>query len=550
MTPASQPDAIADTRDLDRRWSRAETLYLILLVAAGFLLRVWGLSKMHFWDENVYLQDAEVICCGKTNYSELDSRPPLLSLIFAGCFLLWNSTYAALTVTALLNAAGAAWTYLSGRMIAGRVPAVIASLLFAFAPFFVGVFPAGPSSFVINQGGHSLLADAPALSLIALSFWLLLRALQKQTFLRFAAAGLALALCVLMRFGSLSSVAVLSLLTLCADRRARAVLATATGFALGMGPYLCWSRLRYGGFLTTLRNGWNGFQGPAESPLFYIKLYGDIFTWISLAGLVLWIGRSTWRVFAQRDADFTLRGPLSRVRGARWLEGFLWLWGAVVLVFFSALRHSEPRYIMPLAAPLFLLAGIGLSVLLKGRRRGARIAGAAVLGCALLYTFLPLRHRFDSGFIDRTASEEMEVSDYLNRNVPPGTVLYANSNYPDFAYYTNLPIDVLDEGGPELYRDLNTLDADGVLVAYKQGDDGSAVEPRLDWVDANPRFRRLREFPSLVLYRYCAPVSLPVSPNHPLLRSPCTAASLPDRTPLPASPQSHGTSPAAKSGAP
>jgi hypothetical protein len=27
-------------------------------------------------------------------------------------------------------------------------------------------------------------------------------------------------------------------------------------------------------------------------------------------------------------------------------------------------------------------------------------------------------------------------------------------------------------------------------------------DPRLNWLDSNPHFRRLREFPSLVLYHY------------------------------------------------
>src|ERR1019366_8787234 len=63
-----------------------EFFLLFLLVAAAFLVRIWGISKTHFWDEMVYLQNAQVICCGKINYSELDYRPPLLSLISAGCF--------------------------------------------------------------------------------------------------------------------------------------------------------------------------------------------------------------------------------------------------------------------------------------------------------------------------------------------------------------------------------------------------------------------------------------------------------------------------------
>jgi 4-amino-4-deoxy-L-arabinose transferase-like glycosyltransferase len=511
MSAMEEIEAVGDERvrggAVGARWVRAESVYVVALVAAGFALRVWGISKMHFWDENVYLQNAETICCGKTNYSELDSRPPLLSLIFAGVFLVWNSTYAAAIVTALLNAAGAAWIYLSGRMIAGRAAGVMASLLFGFAPFFVGVLREGPG-YVVNQGGHSLLADAPALSLIALAFWLLLRALERQTDARLWAAGFALAMCVLMRFGSLSSVGVLGLLTLAAGQRVRAVVACGLGFVAGMGPYLVWSRVRYGGFFTTMRNGWNNFGGAAESPLFYMRMYGDIFTWLSLAGLGIWVGWWVLRCASGAREKEVL--PLHCVQGqddnlfgsGGWMQGFLWVWGAVVLVFFSVLPHAEPRYIMPLAAPLFLLAGTGLSVVVTGLRGGARVAGMVALGCALAWTLLPLRHRFDTGFVDREESEEMQVSEFLNGSVPPGTVLYANTSYPDYAYYTDLPIETLAESGPELYRELSGLKQDGVLIAYKPGEDGWSPEPRLEWVDADPHFMRMREFPSLVVYRY------------------------------------------------
>ena len=94
----------------------AEFAFLVLLVAAAFLLRLWPISRGHFWDEAVYLQDAEVICCGKINYSELDSRPPLLSLLFDAMFLVWHSAFAANVATALLNALGPAFLYLGGRI--------------------------------------------------------------------------------------------------------------------------------------------------------------------------------------------------------------------------------------------------------------------------------------------------------------------------------------------------------------------------------------------------------------------------------------------------
>ena len=193
-----------------------EFFLLLLLVAAAFLVRIWGISKTHFWDEMVYLQNAQVICCGKINYSELDYRPPLLSLIYAGVFLFWHSIYAACIVTAFLNALGPVFLYLAGRLLVGRLPAAIAALLLAFSPFFVGIFPYG---FASDDTGNSLLTDSPALTLVLLAFWLLLRALDRQSIPRFAWAGLALALSILMRFGSLPSVGMLFLLSLAAKRR-------------------------------------------------------------------------------------------------------------------------------------------------------------------------------------------------------------------------------------------------------------------------------------------------------------------------------------------
>jgi 4-amino-4-deoxy-L-arabinose transferase-like glycosyltransferase len=509
ITSTPQLDPGSHNRGSHRRQVILESTFLVLLIAAGFVLRVWPLSKVRFWDETVYLQNAEVICCGKANYSELDSRPPLLSLIFAAVFLLWHHVYAASMATALLNALGPALLYVSGRMIAGRIPAAIAALLLAFSPFFVGVFPTG---FVSDDTGNSLLSDSPALTLILLSFWLLLRAIRKQTHLRFACVGFVLALTVLMRFASLSSVGVLSLLVFAADRYWRAALACAAGFAVGIGPYLFWSRLRYGGFFGTFRKGWEYLQGPGESPLFYLKNFGNIVSWITVAGLALWIGQWAWENWKQKSGDDRERVVERSVeRRSRGLEAFLWVWAAALLFFFSALRHKEPRYVMPVAPPLFLLAGSGLGVLLRGRHK---VAGTLLLVGVLAYTFLPVRQRFESPFIDDEVSEDMQVSDFLNHSVPPNTVLYSNFNYPVFAYYTNLPVHRLPESGPRLYEALNRLPSEGILIAYKPDD--VIADPRLEWLDSNPHFRRFREFPSLVLYEYRPPPKLaPIAPGAP-----------------------------------
>jgi 4-amino-4-deoxy-L-arabinose transferase-like glycosyltransferase len=487
-----------------RRREIAERAFPVLLFAGAFMVRVWGLSRMHSWDENVYLQNALLICCGKNNYNEIDSRPPLLSLLFAGALRLWHSDYAASILTAALNALGPVLLYLGGRRFVGKVAAAIGALLLAFTPFFVSVFPRHANGFVSDPTGHSLYSDCPALTLILLAFWLLLRAMERETALRFALAGLALALAVLMRFPSLASVGVLSLLLLWARKPLRAIAACTVGFLVGIAPYLCWSRIRYGGFLATFFSGWLNFDGEPESFLYYMKWSVVIFSWIALAGLLLWAARRAWEMLRRSEDSEEVRRKVSLQQILRSREGFLCLWALLLLLVFSSLSHKEPRYVMPVAPPLFLLAGAGLSVLLAGRSKATRTTGIVVLAVLLCSSFWPDHQRFSGGFIDHSVSPEMRVADYLNKNLPPATILYSNLEYPTFAYYTNFKVQDLPEGGSDLDWSLNHLPADGVLIAYTQYPGYHPPLPTPAWLDANPHFRRLQEFPTLVLYQYRA----------------------------------------------
>src|SRR4029077_8309727 len=138
----------------------------------------------------------------------------------------------------------------------------------------------------------------------------------------------------------------------------------------------------------TLHNGWEKFTGPGESPFYYLRNFGVIFSWITAAGLSLWVAQ--WflrkRRQAARAADHSTN-PVEHLKQnrLRGFDAFLWGWAAVLLLFFSALHHKEARYVMLLAPPLFLLAGMGLSVLLRGRQNLTRIGGPVVLAGALVY---------------------------------------------------------------------------------------------------------------------------------------------------------------------
>ncbi len=467
-----------------------EYVVVFLIFAGTFVFRVWPISKVHFWDEAVYLQNAEVICCHKTNYSELDSRPPLLSLMFAALFLVWHHVYAADIATALINTLGPVFLYFGGRYLVGRLGAGIAALLLGFGPFFVGVFPPW---FESDNTGNSLLSDTPALTILTFSFWLLLLALRRQRVGRFVVIGFVFAMACLMRFACLSNVAALGLLILATERWWKNVLACAAGFVIGFGPYLLWSRIAYGGFFETMHRGWLYYQGDRQGPVYYAQSFGAMFGWITLAGLVLWIVR--WMRERKTTDHIDIGLP-------PWLPYYLWIWLLLGIVTFFALRHQEPRYAMPWAPPLFLLAGSGLAWVTTSKYRAARIVGTVTVAAALLLTFLPDRERFESPFIDHSASEEMEVAEYLDENLPHDTVVYSNFNYPVFGYYSHLKVRELPEQGPKLYNALATLPKDGVLVAYT--DPEIHGDPKPEWLAANPQFVRFKEFTTITLYWYRA----------------------------------------------
>jgi 4-amino-4-deoxy-L-arabinose transferase-like glycosyltransferase len=475
---------------------RLEILLLFLLAAAAFLVRIWGISKLHFWDEMVYLQNAQVICCGKTNYSELDFRPPLISLIFAGVFQLWHHIYAACIATAILNALGPVFLYLAGRLSVGRLPAAIAALLLAFSPFFVGIFPEG---FLSDDTGNSLLTDSPALTLLLLAFWLLLRALDRQSARRFAWAGFVLALAILMRFGSLPSVGMLLLLPVAAKQRWKALMACGGGLLAGLGPYLLWSRVHFGEFFFTLQNGWRNVEGPDESFFFYLRNFPAIFTPVAVFGVVLAASFLLLRLFGRFGSRPRLSSTLPSNFSTPDLQTFLWLWLLTDFVFFSTMPHKEPRYILPLAPPFLLLAGSGLALFCASRRGHIRLAGTLLVAALLMAAFLPIRERFRHPFIDPGVPEEMLASQFLQSALKPETILYMNFNYPAFAFYTSYRIHELPAVGPPLYNAIEQIPPGEILIVYRKTDE--VWEPDMDWVNANKRFRPLRDYPSFVIFR-------------------------------------------------
>ena len=131
-----------------------------------------------------------------------------------------------------------------------------------------------------------------------------------------------------------------------------------------------------------------------------------------------------------------------------------------------------------------------------------RVGAGGLLAAAMIVACWPTLHRLRSSFVDSSVSDEMLIARSMRETLPPDTVLHANANYPDFAYYSGMTVNPLPETGNALYAALDRLPAGDVLIAYKAADEGgSPPEPPISYLDSNPRFTRLREFPTVVLYR-------------------------------------------------
>jgi hypothetical protein len=93
----------------------------------------------------------------------------------------------------------------------------------------------------------------------------------------------------------------------------------------------------------------------------------------------------------------------------------------------------------------------------------------------------------------------MQVAAFLNATETPGTVLYMNLSYADFAHYTEFKVVALPEDGDDLAEGLRDIPEGRVFVAYKRFE-GSVPEPSIASLDGDGRFRRVREFEDLVVY--------------------------------------------------
>ncbi|HET7710921.1 MAG TPA: glycosyltransferase family 39 protein [Thermoanaerobaculia bacterium] len=460
------------------------------LTLLAFAVRLFPIRISHWWEEAAFLQHAEVIFSGRTNWDELALQPPFLSVLIAGAFVLRHDAVAASILLALISALCVFVIYLLGKSIYDTTVGLVAAALLTLTPYFI-------------TASHWILTDVPSTTLITVAFYLLVTATRRDSEVLYALSGAVFGAAVLTRFTSLPLVLIAPLYFVIMKIRWSRLAYVAAGFLALLIPYFAWSRIRYGFFLSTIANA-NRIVSEKIDPSYYLARFTDIFPLFIVVGLIIYAVAILIRVrpFSTRDAEEIVLGIRVKVdakvvENLRSIEAVLILWIVLFLAYLSTSSTKDPRDLLPLAPPLLLLAARGYAHLLT-QKNWLRVGTAALLAVLLVPGLQAAFRNLAPPYVIGEVTEAVAVSRYLVSMRSPASVVYANHDYPVLAYYTGMRTVVLP-WDQSFYREYPKLmRAPGFFVFYRR----VGKQPTENWLNANPAFARLREGPDIIVYRY------------------------------------------------
>jgi 4-amino-4-deoxy-L-arabinose transferase-like glycosyltransferase len=473
-------------------------LALALILGLALFVRVVPLTYSHFWDETVFLQNAKVILDGRTNYDEFFERPPLLSIVYALGFALWDNIYVANVMQGLWTTTAVLFAFVYVRKAFGILAGLCAAFLLAFGPYFV-------------ETSHELLTDMPAVALMLAAMWLFDKSGAPFALL----AGVAYALSIETRFTSLFLMLYFLLEVAWSPRKLRQLVLLGVGAAASLAPYLIWLKWKYDSFFypfVLARRIVQEWTAPVAAS-FYFEGVREIFP------------LSLWALFALGVLLLLLhwialsRSPRSAASGenAESLDQMkrqttLLIWGIAFFAYMLSIPHKEIRYLLPLAIPAVVIAAVGATTAYHWCARQAtplKVAGL-VLGVFLAVADYgsPLL-KLAGPFTDRSEWPEVQIARYLREHSTPADTIYAAHNFPVLAFYSErrtvslLPI---QEDFDRQWSDF--MSQPGFFVYFPPEHIGEihalhpALKPDREFIATHPNFVEVRALPIATVYRY------------------------------------------------
>lgn len=473
-------------------------LVLAAILIFGLVLRVVPFTYSHFWDETVYLQHAREIVDGRSNYDEFDYRPPALPVLYAAAFLVWDSDYAAHVVQGLVSALGILFCYLFVRRGFGRLEALFAAGMLAFAPYFV-------------FASHDLLTDMPAVTWLFAALWLFERGTARSALL----SGLAASIAAQTRFTALFILPFYFIDAVLRGPGKRHLLALAAA-ALGMMPFLLWQKIRFGSFVHSF--AWASritreWTVPVDAQL-YFRALAEIFP-VTVALLFvtgLAVTAFGWLQPRQASPERRSLGALLRMDPKTVRVAALSAWGLAFFAYMLTIPHKEVRYLLPLAVPVVVVAAVGAGAIVRWVARQARPLRLAAFAAAFviaLVEFGPAFATLGRPWVDTRRSESVAIAEYIGLLSGASETVYATHDFPVLAYYSRrdtvslLPIQadfdaqwrqVMNRPGFFVY-----YAPSGILETHSPSAD---FKPDRQFLDSHPEFEAIRQFPHAIVYRY------------------------------------------------
>lgn len=445
---------------------------IIIIFLIAFIFRVFPIRAGHWWDETVYLQHAEIIFSDRSNYDELSFRPPLLPIILAGAFYLWHSPIFATVIVALLGILAPIFIYLIGKKIYGFNVGAIAGIITAFSPFLI-------------SNSNVILTDVPALSLLVMAFYLLL--FQDNKICNIL-SGVFLSLAFLMKFTSILIAPVFLLFLIMHKASFKKYILIGGASLLTVLPYLIWAQVHLGNFFLPIIIG-SAMVSDFNEPKWFYLFYNTIkyvFTLFVPAGLILLLVSYVTKFKAIKNRKY---------------DTILMVWAFLFLAYLTLNPHKEPRYLMPVIAPLTLLASKGLDNFASLFKKSNKIIYTLTLLFVifLLYQNFQIQSERNFQLLDFSQNDDIRASNFITSNFPNDTLIYTNYRWPVFAYYTGYNVTLLTPWNESFYSDYKKImTSPGLIIASNWKEH----EPSVIWLNENPDFTFVDSVGEVQIFKY------------------------------------------------
>jgi len=331
--PGRPGAAVPEPRGGDLR-TRTTVLLMLAVVAVATGVRVWRIDALGFnSDEAVYAGQAASLA-GNARYADLfpvfRAHPMIVQIVLSPLFRHGEADVAGRLVVAGFGVATVLVVYLLGARLYGRRVGVLAALLVALMPYHVVVT-------------RQVLLDGPMVLFATLTLYLIVRYVQDQRSIWFMAVGAMLGMTMLAKESSVvlaAAVYAFFALTPSVRRPVRAGLLAVPVLAAVFATNYVAQHLA--GRSDTGRNYlvWQLMRRPNHSMTFYAETVPAA---IGLAVLLAAAGGLWW---LRRDRS--------------WRETLLICWVAATAVAFELWPVKGYQYLLPIVAPVAVLAARGL----------------------------------------------------------------------------------------------------------------------------------------------------------------------------------------------